>query len=155
MTEALGLELSLDTEQVAVVRVSSREDRGRGHFHVQVLHYGSADGAVVWVAGRACWLDPLVNAALLPDLRKAGVWPHLLESADVVAASYQFKMAVRARQVTADDHPALKAAMMFAMRRPLTQAFAFDRLRSAADQSVLNAAAFGMFAARVPEPNIF
>jgi hypothetical protein len=151
----LGLELSLDTELAAVVQVSAREDRGPGFFHVKVLLYGSPEDAVVWLAGREFWCDPLPNAALLPSLRKAGAWAHLLEAVDVVAASYEFKAAVRARQVSAEDHPALKAAMMYAMRRPLAQAFAFDRLRAEADQGPLNAAAFGLWAAKVPVADIF
>lgn len=154
MSTALGLELSLDTEQAAVVRVSAREDRDPGFFHVTVLSYGPPDDALVWLAGRECWLDPLPCAALLPSLRKAGTWPRLLEAVDVAAASYEFKAAVRARQVSADDHPALKAALMYAMARPLGRAFGFDRLRSEADQAPLNAAAFAMQACRIPEPDI-
>jgi hypothetical protein len=45
--------------------------------------------------------------------------------------------------------------MMYAMRRPLATAFAFDRRRAAADQSVLNAAAFAAWGAKVPEPMIY
>src|SRR5207245_2719751 len=78
-------------------------------------------------AGAQVWLDPMPCAGLLAALRAAGVSLHLLEAVDVAAASYEFKAEVRARRVTADDHPALREAMMHAQRRPLATAFAFAR----------------------------
>ena len=151
---AIGLEMSLDTEAAAVVRASPREDAGAGCFHLTVLFYGPADYVAATVAGEQVFCDPMPNAGLLPGLRKAGCWPRLMEAVDVAAASYEFKAAVRARRVTADEHPALAEAMKYAVRRPLAAAFAFDRRRAAADQSVLNAAAFAMFGAKVPAADI-
>jgi hypothetical protein len=155
VSASLGLEMSLDTEWVAVVQVSAREDRGPGFFHLKVLLYGSPDDAVALVAGREVWADPFPNGALLPTLRRAGTFAHWLEADQLAAASFEFRQMVRDRRLSAEDHPALKAAMMHAMRRPLTRAFGFDRLHSEADQSPVNAAAFGLWAARVPQPDIF
>src|SRR5205823_6630529 len=139
---AIGLEMSLDTERAAVVRASPREDAGAGCFHLTVLFYGPAVEAAFCVPGEQLVGHPRPNAGRLPGLRKAGCWRRLVEAVDVAAASYEFKAAVRARRVTADEHPALAEAMKYAVRRPLAAAFAFDRRRAAADQSVLNAAAF-------------
>jgi hypothetical protein len=87
VTVAIGMEMSLDTEVVAVVRCSPREDRGKSHIHLEVLFYDAAEGAVAAVAGKQVFLDPMPNAGLLPALRKAGCWPRLLEATDVAAAS--------------------------------------------------------------------
>ena len=152
---AIGLELSLDAEMVAVVRATSRPDQGKGHFHLEELFYGPAAAVGGVVAGAAVWLDPMPCAGLLPTLRHAGCWPRLLEATDVAAASYEFREAVRARLLSADPSEALRSAMMFAMRRPLAAAFAFDRRRAAADQSMLNACCFARWGANVPEPQIF
>jgi hypothetical protein len=78
-----------------------------------------------------------------------------LQAADVAAASYEIKALIRARRITADPHEALEQAMKYAVRRPLAQAFAFDRRRAAADQSVLNACAFAVWGAKIPPPQIF
>jgi hypothetical protein len=152
---AIGLELSLDTDLAAAVEAVPRDDWPAGCFHLRVLFYGPAEEVPVVVAGREVWCDPMPNGALLPSLRKAGTFPHLLDAVDVASASYEFKVAVRARRVTADDHPALRDAMKYAQRRPLAQAFAFERRRVASDMSVLNACAFAMFAAKTPPADIF
>jgi len=148
---SIGLEMSLDTDVAAAVGAVPYGDRC---FHLTVLHYGAADEVAAVVAGHSVWLDPMPNAGLLGALRKAGAWPRLLEAVDVAAASYEFKTAVRARRLTAEDHPALRDAMKYATRRPLATAFAFERRRVEVDMSVLNAAAFGCWGARVPEPDI-
>ena len=155
MTVAIGMEMSLDTEVVAVVRASPRADLGKGFFHLEILYYGPPDGAVAVVAGKQVYLDPMACVGLVPSLRKAGCWARELAATDVAAASYEIKAAIRVRRVTADAHEALRAAMMYAMRRPLATAFAFDRRRALADQSVLNAAAFAMWGAKVPTAEIF
>ncbi len=153
---AIGLEMSLDTDSAAAIEAVPREDRGSGCFHLRVLFYGPADEvAAVLPAGAGVYLDPMPCAGLLPGLRKAGCWPRLLEAADVAAASYEWKAAVRARRVTADAHEALRDAMKYAIRRPLAAAFAFERRRVPCDMSVLNAAAFGMWGAKVPAADIF
>jgi hypothetical protein len=152
---AIGLEMSVDTDLAAAVQASPRDDLGPGYFHLQVLHYGPADGVVAVVRGGEVWCDSMPNAGLLPSLRKAGCWPHLLESADVAAASYEFKQAIRDRRVSADPHEGLREAMMYAQRRPLAAAFAFERRRVASDMSLLNACCFAMWGAKVPAAEIF
>jgi hypothetical protein len=151
---AIGLEMSLDTDFAAAIEAEAREDRGAGFFHLRVLLYGPPEEVVAVVAGREVWCDPVPNAALLPSLRKAGCYPHKLEAAAVAAASYEFKTAVRARMLTADPHEVLRDAMKYAVRRPLAQAFAFERRRAACDMSILNSAAFAVWAARVPVADI-
>lgn len=155
MTDAIGLEMSLDTELAAVVAATPREDVGKGFFHLRVLHYGAAGLAAAVVAGSQVWCDPMPCAGLLPSLRSAGVWARELAAVDVAAASYEFKAAVQERRVTADDHPALRDAMKYAVRRPLAVAFAFERRKVMSDMAILNAAAFAMWGAKVPQPEIF
>jgi hypothetical protein len=155
VTAAIGLEMSVDTELAAVVRAEPRPDRGEGHFHLAVVFYDAADYAVAGIAGEQVWCDPMPCAGLLPALRKAGCWPRFLEATDVAAASYEIKAAIRGRRVTAEPHEALKAAMMYAARRALATGFGFERRRVASDQSVLNAAAFAMWGAKVPPAEIF
>jgi hypothetical protein len=152
---AIGLEMSLDTDVAAAIEAAGRNDAGTWYFHLRVLFYGPAEEVAAVVAGGQMWLDPMVCAGLLPSLRKAGCWPRLLEATDVAAASYEYKSAVRARRVTAEPHEALRAAMMYAQRRPLATAFAFERRKVASDMSVLNAAAFAMWGAKVPAAEIF
>jgi hypothetical protein len=152
---AIGLELSLDTDVAAAIEAAGRLDAGVWYFHLRVMHYGPADEVAAAVAGAQVWCDPMVCAGLLPSLRKAGCWPRLLEATDVAAASYEYKTAVRARRVTAEPHEALREAMKYAQRRPLATSFAFERRKVASDMSVLNAAAFSMWGAKVPEPQIF
>jgi len=148
---AIGLEMSVDTDAAAVLQVAPSGDAGR--FHLAVLFYGPADEAPGQVAaGAQVWLDPMPCAGLLAPLRAAGVQVHMLEAVDVAAASYEFKQEVRARRVTADDHPALRAAMQFAVRRPLAAAFAFERRRVACDMSPVNAAAFALWGETHAQP---
>jgi len=152
---AIGLELSVDTDVAAAIEAAGRPVEGTWFFHLRVMFYGPADEVPAHVAGAAVWCDPMPCAGLLPSLRKAGCWPRLLEATDVAAASYEYKSAVRARRVTADPHEALREAMKYAQRRPLATAFAFERRKVASDMSVLNAAAFAMWGAKVPAAEIF
>ena len=151
---AIGLEMSVDTE-LAAVAVASREGDGDGEMcQVDLAFYGPAEeaaGEVYRLAARPGWggvqvhLDPMPCAGLLAPLRAAGVSLHLLEAVDVAAAAYEFKAEVRSRRLKAGDHPALREAMRFAVRRPLAAAFAFERRRVEADMSALNAAAFALW----------
>jgi hypothetical protein len=152
---AIGLEMSVDTD-LAAVAVAVAGDRDC--CQVELSYYGPAEGAVAEVArlaagaagGLGCgtFCDPMPCAGLLPGLRGAGVQPHLLEAVDVAAAAYEWKAEVRARRVTAGPHEALKAAMQYAVRRPLATAFAFERRKVEADMSPLNACAFAVWGLR-------
>ena len=153
--KAIGLEMSLNADVAAAIEAAGRQDGGVWHFHLRELYYGPADGVAAVVAGAQVWCDPMPCGALVPSLQHVGCWPRLLEATDVAAASYEFKVAVQARRVTADPSEALRQAMMYAVRRPLATAFAFERRKVASDMSVLNAAAFAMWGAKVPEPQIF
>jgi hypothetical protein len=147
---AIGLEMSVSTDLVAVLRAVPAGDEGC--LHLEVLHYGPAEQVPALLAAGQVWLDPMPCAGLLAPLRAAGASLHLLEAVDVAAASYEFKEKVRARQVTADDHPALREAMMHAHRRPLATAFAFERKRVTADMSPVNAAAFALWGQTHQQP---
>jgi hypothetical protein len=92
----------------------------------------------------------MLIAPVLEELRNR-VWLHTLEAVDVAAAAGQFRTAVKARQITAVEHPALEQALTFAMRRPLAAAFGFERRRVPCDMSPLNAAAFGLWGLRQNE----
>ncbi len=164
MITAIGIELSTDTE-TASVAVAGRPE-GAWRAEVNLVYYGPDGGAVAAVtaayADPGCcgtWCDPAQVAGLLGDLRSEGVWLHELGAVEVAAASYVFKAAVRARRVKTSGHEALKAAMQYAMRRPLASAFAFERRKVAADMAPLNAAAFAVFGLQVNEggdsPGVF
>jgi hypothetical protein len=92
--------------------------------------------------------DPQPCAGIVDDLRAAGVWLHLLEATDVAAASWIYTTEIRGRRVKLGAHPALRASMRSAVPRPLALRFAFERKRTLADMSPLNAAAFALWGLR-------
>jgi hypothetical protein len=150
MITAVGLELSTDTETLSVA-VAGHEDGAR-RYQVDLIYYGPPDGGMdavtAAVAGEDClgaWADAMQIAGLIDDLRSAAVWLHLLTAVEVAAASYVFKAAVRGRKIKTAGHPALKTAVQYATRRPLSVSFAFERRRVPADMSALNAAAFAFY----------
>jgi hypothetical protein len=93
------------------------------------------------------FVDPMLIAPVLEGLRNR-VWLHTMEAVDVAAAAGQFRAAVKARLITAGEHPALEQALTYAMRRPLAAAFGFERRRVPCDMSPLNAAAFAVWGLR-------
>lgn len=152
MTTAIGLELSTDVDMAAIA-VAGREEGGR--WTADVLFYGSPDDA----AGECSRLygeldncgvfcDPQPCAGIVDDLRAAGCWLHLLEATDVAAASWIYTTEIRGRRVKLGAHPALRASMRSAVPRPLALRFAFERKRTLADMSPLNAAAFALWGLR-------
>jgi len=152
MTACWGVELSLDGEMGAVVSVRSAGD---GRYRAELAFYrGATDlpGAVAVLYDAepdtpGVFLDPMPCAGILDDLAQK-VWIHRLEAVDVAAAAQQCLSAVRARLITATPHPALEQALTYAVQRPLASSFGFERRRVAADQSPLNAMAFGLWGLR-------
>lgn len=153
MMVALALELSTDTDMAAVY--AAGRDDGASRYTAAELFYGDTEdaaGQVIRLSAEldncGLYCDPMPCAGVLPALRNAGVWLHLLEAVDVAAASYAFKAAVRGRKVSISGGPELKAAMQYAVRRPLAAAFAFERRRVPCDMAPLNAAAFSLWGYR-------
>jgi hypothetical protein len=152
---AWGAELDEGAEAGAVVAAGPREGGG---WRIEVVFYqpaqllpaalGAAYAAELDGVGVFC--DPMMVAPVLEDLR-ARCWLHPMEAVDVAAASGQFRAAVRHRQVSAAEHPALEQALTYAARRPLAAAFGFERRRVPCDMSVLNAAAFAVWGLRLHE----
>jgi hypothetical protein len=152
MATAWGVELDDAGEVGAVVAARAREGGG---WRVEVVFYqpaqllpaalGAAYGAEPDGVGVFC--DPMLIAPVLEELRNR-VWLHSLEAVDVAAAAGQFRAAVKARQVTAVEHPALEQALTYAARRPLAAAFGFERRRVPCDMSLLNASAFALWGLR-------
>jgi hypothetical protein len=151
----IGFEVSMDTDLAAAVWASPRTDLGKGFYHLARVEYGPVAEVVNTIRELQVRCDGLVCAGLLPTLRRVGCWPHELAAAEVAAASWEFKQAVRGRRVSSIPHEGLRQAMMFAMRRPLAMGFAFERRRVAFDMSLLNAAIFAMYTAAIPPPAIF
>jgi hypothetical protein len=155
METAWGVELDDTGEMGAAVAARPREGGG---WRVEVVFYqpaqllpaaiGAAYDSEPDAVGVFC--DPMLIAPVLEELRNR-VWLHTLEAVDVAAAAGQFRTAVKARQITAVEHPALEQALTFAMRRPLAAAFGFERRRVPCDMSPLNAAAFGLWGLRQNE----
>jgi hypothetical protein len=155
METAWGVELDDTGELGAVVAARPRDGGG---WRVELVFYQPAHllAAAAGAAydgepdGLGVYVDPMLVAPVLEDLR-ARVWLHRLEAVDVAAAAGQFRAAVKARQVTAAEHPALEQALTYAMRRPLAAAFGFERRRVPCDMSPLNAAAFALWGLRQHE----
>jgi hypothetical protein len=152
---AFGVELDQEGELGACAAVRSG---GTGRWRVQLVFYGPApalpaEAGRLYAAEEDCagfFCDPMPCAGILDDLR-ANVWLHALEAVDVAAAAQQFRAVVKARKVDAVPHPALEAAMAYAVRRPLANAFTFERRRVPCDMSPLQAAAFGFWGLRRSE----
>lgn len=152
---AFGVELDQEGElgACAAVRLGKR-----GRWRVELVFYGPAaalaeEAGRLYAAEAECagfFCDPMPCAGILDALR-AGVWLHVLEAVDVAAAAQQLRAAVKARKVTAAPHPALEAAMAYAIRRPLANAFSFERRRVPCDMAPLQAAAFGFWGLRRSE----
>src|SRR5690242_16007515 len=127
---AWGAELDPDGETGAIVAARPRDGGG---WRVEVVFYQPARllpaaAAAVYNAepdGAGFFVDPMMIAPVLEDLR-ARVWIRPMEAVDVAAASGQFRAEVKARQITAAEHPALEQALTYAMRRPLAAAFGFE-----------------------------
>lgn len=149
---AIGLELSTDADMAAIA-VAGRE--GARH-SVDLAFYGSPDDAAAQCSrlygeladNCGVFADPMPCAGILDDLRADGIWLHLLEAADVAAASWQFTTEVRGRRVKLGKHEALREAMRVAVPRNLAARFAFERKRVTADMSPLNACAFACWGLR-------
>jgi hypothetical protein len=154
-TVAWGAELDEDGERGAVVAARPREGGG---WRVEVVFYQPAVLLAVAVGAAydtepdsvGVYVDPMMVAPVLEDLR-ARCWLHPLEAVDVAASAGQFRAAVKHRQVSAAEHPALEQAMTYAARRPIAAAFGFERRRVPCDMSVLNAAAFAVWGLRQHE----
>jgi hypothetical protein len=155
METAWGVELDDTGEMGAAVAARPREGGG---WRVEVVFYQPAQllPAAIGAAydsepdAVGVFVDPMLIAPVLEDLRNR-VWLHTMEAVDVAAAAGQFRAAVKARQITAVEHPALEQALTFAMRRPLAAAFGFERRRVPCDMSPLNAAAFAVWGLRKNE----
>jgi hypothetical protein len=152
METAWGVELDDAGEMGAVVAARPRDGGG---WRVEVVFYqpaqllpAAAGGAYdAEPDGVGVFCDPMLIAPVLEALR-GRVWLHTMEAVDVAAAAGQFRQAVKAREVTAAEHPALEQALTYAMRRPLAAAFGFERRRVPCDMSPLNAAAFALWGLR-------
>jgi hypothetical protein len=152
---AWGVELDDAGELGALVAAQPREGGG---WRVELVFYQPAQllpaaASAAYEAepdGVGVFCDPMLVAPVLEDLR-ARAWVHTMEAVDVAAAAGQFRTAVKARQVTAAEHPALEQALTYAMRRPLAAAFGFERRRVACDMSPLNAASFALWGLRSNE----
>lgn len=153
---AWGVELEGSSELGSLVSARARAGGGwlvAVEFYQPALMLTAAVEAAVEAAGAdvlGVFCDPMPCAAVLDDLRER-VWVSTLEAVDVAAATSQFLMAVRARQVTAAEHPALEQAITYAVRRPLAAAFGFERHKVPCDMSPLNAAAFALWGLRKNE----
>jgi hypothetical protein len=149
---AWGAELDDTGERGAVVAARPRDGGG---WLLELVFYQPAQllpaalGALYDAEPEALgvFCDPMLVAPVLDGLR-ARAWVHTLEAVDVAAAAGQLRAAVRARQVTALEHPALEQAITYATRRPLAAAFGFERRRVPADMAPLNAAAFALWGLR-------
>ena len=152
METAWGVELDDAGEMGAVVAARPRDGGG---WRVEVVFYQPAEllPAAIGAAydgepdGVGVFVDPMLVAPVLEGLRRR-VWLHTMEAVDVAGAAGQFRQAVKARQITAVEHPALEQALTYAMRRPLAAAFGFERRRVPCDMSPLNAAAFALWGLR-------
>lgn len=152
---AWGVEADQVAELGSIVEV---RPRGDGGWRVELVFYrqlAELPGVMASLyegepeaAGVFC--DPMPTAPVLERLRRS-VWVRMLEAVDAAAAAAQFREAVRARQVSAADHPALEQAITYAVRRPLATAYGYERRKVPCDMSPLNAAAFGLWGLRQNE----
>jgi hypothetical protein len=148
---AFGVELNWAADLGAVV---SAEQVELG-FRLRVLYYaapgGLADAVAAEYAGAVespgVFYDAMPTAPVLDSLEQR-VPAHKLRVVEVAAASAQFREGVRSRLVRGDEHRALEQALTFAVQRPLSTAFGFERKRVPCDMSPLNAAAFGLWGLR-------
>jgi len=148
---AWGAEVAIDGDTGSVAEVRPRD---RGGWHIKLLYYRSAAllpgfAGEIYEAEDAAlgfYVDPMPSAVILDGLRRRVV-VHTLDAVDVAAAAAGLRNAVKAGDVTADEHPALEQALTFAMRRPLATAFGFERKNVPCDMSPLNAAAFALWGA--------
>jgi hypothetical protein len=148
---AWGVELSVDGETGAVAEVRSRG----GLCRIELVFYRQAVFLADALAelyeaeedAEGVFVDPMPCAGVLAALHQR-MWVHKLEAVDVAAASAQFRIAVRMREVQAAPHPALEQALTYAAQRPLAKAFGYERRNVGADMSPLNAAAFALWGLR-------
>jgi hypothetical protein len=140
--------VSVDGDTGSIVEV---RPRAGGGWRGRVLYYRSAAllpgfaGELYEAEDEALgfYVDPMPSAVILDGLRRRVV-VHTLDAVDVAAAAAGLRNAVKAGDVSAEEHPALEQALTFAMRRPLATAFGFERKNVPCDMSVLNAFAFGL-----------
>lgn len=148
---AFGVELNWAADLGAVVAAS---EEGEG-FRLRVLYYAAPGGLADAVAAEyaaadaspGVFFDAMPSAPVLDRLAQL-VTVHKLRTVEVCAASAQFREAVRGRLVRGDEHRALEQALTFAVQRPLSGGFAYERKRAPCDMSPLNAAAFALWGLR-------
>jgi phage terminase large subunit-like protein len=159
---ALAFDVKPDRSQTAIAVAARRAD---DLLHVEVVEHREGTG---WVARRIADLvaehdietvrcDAIGPAAsLLPDLASLGIIVQTLSTSEVVQATGEFYDAAHNGKLRHLGTPELTAAVDGAVQRPIGEAWAWGRKRSAVDISPLVACTLASWAlASAPQPDVF
>jgi phage terminase large subunit-like protein len=151
-TTAFAVEVTGDRTWAAIASAGRRLD---GDLHVELIDHRPGTGWVVdrLVELRNSWapcaiaVDPSgASGSLMPALEAAGVQVALIGTRDMAAACGGFYDAAVQGTVRHLDQPPLNAAVTGAKKRPIGDAWAWDRKKSTDDISALVAVTLARYA---------